>query len=218
MLKIAITGGAGTGKSTVARMFGELGAEVLDADAAAREAVAVGTPAYAELRRLFGAEYFNPDGELNRAKVAQLVFTDPEARQRLNEIVHPRVAGELQKRLRELEQQGAATGAGGSAAALRGRAGRRPTTGSSWFTSIRRTKSGGCRSGTAAGPPRSPEFLRPSGPWPTRRPGPTTWWITGAHWLRPGSGCRKSGLNCKKSANHLDRRAKEFSLYLTYLV
>jgi dephospho-CoA kinase len=107
MLKIAITGGAGSGKSTVARMFRELGAPVLDADAAARDAVAVGTPAWQELRRLYGAEYFNPDGELNRAKVAQLVFTDPEARQRLNDIVHPRVARELQARLQELAEQGA---------------------------------------------------------------------------------------------------------------
>ena len=88
-------------------MFGELGAAVLDADAAAREAVAVGTPAYEELHRLFGENYFKPDGELNRAKVAQLVFTDPEARKRLNDIVHPRVARELQERLQELEQQGA---------------------------------------------------------------------------------------------------------------
>ena len=55
MLKIAITGGAGTGKSTVARMFKELGAEVLDADAIAREAVAVGAPAWQELRRVYGA-------------------------------------------------------------------------------------------------------------------------------------------------------------------
>jgi dephospho-CoA kinase len=108
MLKIAITGGAGSGKSTVARMFGELGAPVLDADAAAREAVAVGTPAWQELRRLYGAEYFNPDGSLNRAKVAQLVFTDPEARQRLNDIVHPQVARQLQARLQELAEQGAA--------------------------------------------------------------------------------------------------------------
>ena len=107
MLKIAITGGAGSGKSTVARMFGELGAAVLDADAAAKEAVAVGTPAYAELRRLFGKGFFNPDGTLNRAKVSQLVFADPEARQRLNDIVHPRVAAELQRRFKELEQQGA---------------------------------------------------------------------------------------------------------------
>jgi len=108
MLKIAITGGAGSGKSTVARMFQELGAPVLDADAAARDAVAVGRPAYEELRRLFGAEFFNPDGELDRARVAQLVFADPEARQRLNAIVHPRVAEELQERLKALEQQGAA--------------------------------------------------------------------------------------------------------------
>lgn len=108
MLKIAITGGAGSGKSTVARMFGELGAPVLDADAAAREAVAVGTPAWQELRRLYGEEYFNSDGSLNRAKVAQLVFTDPQARQRLNDIVHPQVARELQARLHELAAQGAA--------------------------------------------------------------------------------------------------------------
>ena len=67
-------GGAGSGKSTVARRFGELGAEVLDADAAARQAVAVGRPAWRELRRLFGPECFQPDGELNRARVARLVL------------------------------------------------------------------------------------------------------------------------------------------------
>ena len=81
MLKIAITGGAGTAKSTVARMFQELGAEVLDADAAAREAVAVGTPAWQDCAAFTGRN-FHPDGSLNRARVAQLVFTDPEARQR----------------------------------------------------------------------------------------------------------------------------------------
>jgi len=107
MLKIAITGGAGSGKSTVARMFRDLGAEVLEADAAAREAVAVGTPAWQELRRLFGQEYFHPDGSLNRPKVAQLVFADPEARKILNDLVHPRVAAALQRRLKEMERQGA---------------------------------------------------------------------------------------------------------------
>ena len=107
MLKIAITGGAGSGKSTVARMFRELGAEVLDADAAAREAVAVGTPAWQELRRLFGEEYFHPDGSLNRPKVAQLVFADPEARKILNDLVHPRVAAALRRRLKEMEHQDA---------------------------------------------------------------------------------------------------------------
>jgi dephospho-CoA kinase len=108
MLKIAITGGAGTGKSTVARMFKELGAEVLDADAIAREAVAVGAPAWAELRRLYGAEFFHENGELNRSRLAQVVFADPEARRRLDRLIHPRVEAELQARVEELARRGAA--------------------------------------------------------------------------------------------------------------
>jgi dephospho-CoA kinase len=108
MLKIAITGGAGTGKSTVARMFAELGAEVLDADAIAREAVAVGAPAWVELRRLYGAEFFHENGELNRSRLAQVVFADPEARHRLDGLIHPRVEAELQARVAELARRGAA--------------------------------------------------------------------------------------------------------------
>jgi dephospho-CoA kinase len=106
VLKIAITGGAGTGKSTVARMFKELGAEVLDADAIAREAVAVGAPAWQELRRLYGEDYFNQNGELNRSKLAQLVFTDPEERRRLDGLIHPRVEAGLQARVAELGNRG----------------------------------------------------------------------------------------------------------------
>jgi len=106
MLKIAITGGVGTGKSTVARMFAELGAEVLDADQIAREAVAVGAPAWAELRRLYGPEYFHENGELNRSKLAQLVFADPEARRRLDGLIHPLVAQKLQARYADLERRG----------------------------------------------------------------------------------------------------------------
>jgi dephospho-CoA kinase len=108
VLKIAITGGAGTGKSTVARMFADLGAEVLDADQIAREAVAVGAPAWVELRRLYGAEFFNQNGELNRSRLAQLVFADPEARRRLDGLIHPRVEAELQARVAELARRGAA--------------------------------------------------------------------------------------------------------------
>ena len=107
MLKVAITGGAGTGKSTVARMFAELGAEVLDADQAAKDAVAVGAPAWVELRRLYGPEYFNQNGELNRSRLAQLVFADPEERRRLDGLIHPRVEAELQARVAELARQGA---------------------------------------------------------------------------------------------------------------
>jgi dephospho-CoA kinase len=107
VLKVAITGGAGSGKSTVARMFAELGAEVLDADAAAREAVAVGQPAWQELRRRYGEDYFNPDGTLNRSRLAQRVFADPEARRRLEALIHPWVAQELMARAQELERRGA---------------------------------------------------------------------------------------------------------------
>ena len=107
MIKVAITGGAGTGKSTVARMFKELGAEVLDADAIARAAVAVGQPAWEELRRLYGEDFFNPDGSLNRSRLAQLVFADRQARRVLDGLIHPRVEAELQARVAELAHQGA---------------------------------------------------------------------------------------------------------------
>ena len=106
MIKVAITGGAGTGKSTVTRMFKELGAEVLDADAIAREAVAVGAPAWQELRRVYGANFFHENGTLNRSRLAQLVFADPEARRRLDGLIHPRVEAELQARVAELARRG----------------------------------------------------------------------------------------------------------------
>jgi dephospho-CoA kinase len=106
MLKVAITGGAGTGKSTVARMFKELGGEVLDADQIARGAVAVGTPAWRELRRLFGTDFFDQNGTLNRSRLAQKVFSDPEARRALNALIHPLVAQELQKQVADLERRG----------------------------------------------------------------------------------------------------------------
>ncbi len=106
MLRIAITGGAGSGKSTVAQMFKELGAVVLDADQIAREAVAVGTPAWQELRRLFGEDFFNQNGTLNRSRLAQKVFADPEARRALNALIHPLVAQELRQQVAELERRG----------------------------------------------------------------------------------------------------------------
>ncbi len=106
MLKIALTGGPGSGKSTVARMFRDLGAQVLDADEVAKDAVAPGRPAWEELRREFGPDYFREDGTLDRAKMAELVFQDPEARGKLNAIVHPRVSREIARRSKELAAQG----------------------------------------------------------------------------------------------------------------
>lgn len=106
MLKIALTGGAGSGKSTVAKMFADLGAVVLDADEVAREAVAPGQPAWEALRREFGPQFFHEDGTLDRGRLARRVFGDPEALARLNAIVHPRVARELKARLAALAGEG----------------------------------------------------------------------------------------------------------------
>jgi dephospho-CoA kinase len=107
MLKIALTGGPGSGKSTVARMFRELGAKVIDADEVAHGAVSPGQPAWEEVRREFGPDYFREDGSLDRAKMAELVFQDAGARQKLNAIVHPRVTGEIARRLKDLAARGA---------------------------------------------------------------------------------------------------------------
>ena len=106
MLKIALTGGPGSGKSTVARMFQDLGAQVIDADDVARNVVAPGQPAWEEIRREFGPDYFQKDGSLDRARMAQLVFRDGEARRKLNAIVHPQVGLEIARRLQGLATQG----------------------------------------------------------------------------------------------------------------
>jgi dephospho-CoA kinase len=106
MRKIALTGGAGSGKSTVARMFQELGAAVVDADAAARDAVRPGEAAWEELRRAFGPEFFQENGELDRGKMARLAFSDPEAREKLNAILHPRIIGMIRDKVRELAEKG----------------------------------------------------------------------------------------------------------------
>jgi dephospho-CoA kinase len=106
MLKIALTGGAGSGKSTVARMFQELGAPVLDADVAAREAVQPGQPAWQELRRAFGPEFFREDGELDRGRMARAAFSDPEVRQKLTAILHPEITRLIREKLQALAEQG----------------------------------------------------------------------------------------------------------------
>ena len=92
MRRVGLTGGIGSGKSTVAQMFADLGASVVDADAIAREVVARGTEGLAELVEQFGAQILTDNGDLDRAAVAAVVFSDPSARERLNAIVHPLIA------------------------------------------------------------------------------------------------------------------------------
>jgi dephospho-CoA kinase len=89
---VALTGGIAAGKSTVARMFADCGATIVDADGLAREAVAVGSQGLAAVVREFGPQVLTPDGALDRPALGKLVFDDESARRRLEAIVHPEVA------------------------------------------------------------------------------------------------------------------------------
>ena len=97
---IGLTGGIGSGKSTVARLFEALGAEVVDADILAREAVAPGTAALSLILDRFGEGIVDNNGALDRQKLGQIVFGDEQARRDLNAIVHPEVASLAQARFR----------------------------------------------------------------------------------------------------------------------
>jgi len=91
MLRVGLTGGIGAGKSTVSRRLAGLGALVIDADQLAREVVAPDTPGLRAVARAFGEGVLDARGALDRSRLASVVFADPAARQRLNEIVHPLV-------------------------------------------------------------------------------------------------------------------------------
>ena len=91
MLLVGLTGGIGSGKSTVARMLEKRGAVVFDADVLAREVVEPGTPGHQAVVERFGANVLAPGGELDREALASIVFADPSARRDLEAIVHPEV-------------------------------------------------------------------------------------------------------------------------------
>ena len=105
MQLIGLTGGIGTGKSTVATMLKELGATVIDADEAARAVVEPGTAGFDEVVEAFGDRYVR-DGRLDRAALAELVFNDADARTRLNEITHPLIRQWMLERQQEAERRG----------------------------------------------------------------------------------------------------------------
>jgi dephospho-CoA kinase len=98
---IGLTGGIGTGKSSVAAMFAELGARVIDSDAIVHQLQAPGMPLLAEIAAEFGAELIRPDGSLDRAALGARIFSDETARKRLNAIVHPAVGRESARQLAE---------------------------------------------------------------------------------------------------------------------
>ncbi|WP_336029594.1 dephospho-CoA kinase [Geodermatophilus sp. FMUSA9-8] len=97
MLRIGLTGGIGSGKSTVAALLAARGAVVVDADRIAREVVEPGTPGLAAVVASFGPGVLTADGALDRAALASIVFADPEARARLDGIVHPLVRARAQE-------------------------------------------------------------------------------------------------------------------------
>ena len=104
-VRVGLTGGLASGKSTVSAILAELGAVVIDADLIAREVVARGTPGLEAIVAEFGAGLLTADGDLDRAAMGALVFGDPEARRRLEAIIHPLV----HRRSAELEQEAGAS-------------------------------------------------------------------------------------------------------------
>jgi dephospho-CoA kinase len=107
MLRVGLTGGLASGKTTVAGLLRGLGASVFDADEIVRELYRPGGGGARAARELFGEEVLRADGSVDRARVAALVFSDPERRRRLEERVHPLVRAELGKKFREAEASGA---------------------------------------------------------------------------------------------------------------
>ena len=102
-----LTGGIGSGKSTASKLLAEKGAVVLDADRIAREVVAPGSPALKEIEEAFGPETILPSGELNREKVGEIVFADPEKRRRLEGMTHPRIMQRFAEKIAEAGESGA---------------------------------------------------------------------------------------------------------------
>lgn len=106
MLRLGLTGGIASGKSAVAAMLRELGFSVLDADSLAHKIIEPGQPAYEEVLREFGSAITDGQGRVDRAKLAALVFADRAKLDRLNAIVHPRVAEVVLRQLAEWEREG----------------------------------------------------------------------------------------------------------------
>lgn len=108
MLVVGLTGGICSGKSTVAAMFARLGAAVIDADRVAHELQEPGQPLYEAIVSAFGREVVGEDGRIDRRKLGAMVFADPKARARLEDILHPAIVEECERRIQEAGTSGAA--------------------------------------------------------------------------------------------------------------
>lgn len=101
-----LTGGIASGKSTVSNMFRELGASVIDADQLARRVVKKGSRALEEIQAAFGEDVITPAGDLNRPRLAEIIFSDANARRELEAITHPRIAAAMNNDAREAKADG----------------------------------------------------------------------------------------------------------------
>ncbi len=97
-MRVGLTGGIASGKSTVARLFAERGVPVIDTDEIARDVVAPGGPALTQLVEAFGPDILAADGSLDRVRMREQAFADDENRRRLEQIVHPAIRAELERR------------------------------------------------------------------------------------------------------------------------
>ena len=104
MILLGLTGGIGSGKSTVSSLLAEHGAVIIDADAITRELQSTGAPLLTVLAERFGDTIIASDGSLDRAALAAIALSDPEALKDLNKIVHPAVAAEMDRRMKEADK------------------------------------------------------------------------------------------------------------------
>ncbi len=107
MLVIGLTGGIGSGKSTVSHFLSQLGAVVLNADEIGHEMFKPYTAVWQEVVATFGRGILKPDDEIDRSRLGEVVFNDPQARARLNQIMHPRIYELAKERIEQCRQQGA---------------------------------------------------------------------------------------------------------------
>jgi dephospho-CoA kinase len=105
MILVGLTGGVATGKSTVAKMFKQCGAAVINADLLARQVVEPGKPAWRAIVKLFGKTVLNQDRSLDRQTLGSIVFHNPKKRRQLERIIHPRVAREQQRLVRRIAKR-----------------------------------------------------------------------------------------------------------------
>lgn len=102
MFTVGVTGGIGSGKTTVTNIFEKLGIEVVDADLVAREVVQPGTPGLAQIGHRYGAAVLLPDGSLNRVALRDIVFAKPQEKQWLEDLLHPMIISRCQQRLKQV--------------------------------------------------------------------------------------------------------------------